>query len=115
MKFLRVLVRLRHMVSTFGVSAAHILQIVYGYGDTLEANHEEALTFFIPPRTMLPLLNFEYYRAQRSDELLSVYVSDIKEMAAVLRQDSNEADVVRTILDGLHPRERNRLVFCVLL
>jgi hypothetical protein len=41
-----------------------------------------------------------------------VYVSDIKEMAAVLRQDSNEVDVVRTILDGLHPRERNRLVFC---
>jgi hypothetical protein len=126
-KFLRVLLRLRHMVSTFRVPAAHVLQVVYGYtkgalasktmvaihrGDTLEAYHEEVLTFFIPPRTMLPLLNSEYYRAQKSDEPRSVYVSDIKEMAAALRQDSNEADVVRTILDGLHPHERNRLVFC---
>jgi prephenate dehydratase len=42
-----------------------------------------------------------------------VYVIDIKEMAAVLRQDADEAAVVRIILDGLHPRERNRLVFCV--
>jgi hypothetical protein len=31
-------------------------------------------------------------------------------MTAVLRQDTDEAAVVLTILDGLHSREWNRLV-----
>jgi hypothetical protein len=33
-------------------------------------------------------------------------------MAVVLRQDENERSVVQVIIEGLHPRERNRLVFC---
>jgi hypothetical protein len=60
---------------------------------------------------MLPLLNTHYYRAQRPHESLSAYVTDIKEIAAVLRHDTEELAVVRTILDGLHPRQRNCLVF----
>jgi hypothetical protein len=43
---------------------------------------------------------------------LSDCIADIKEVAAALRQDTDEVAVVGTILDGLHPRQRNRLVFC---
>jgi hypothetical protein len=61
---------------------------------------------------MLALLNSLYYRPQRSEEHLSDYIADIKEVAAVFRQDIDEVAVFGTILDGLHPRQRNRLVFC---
>jgi hypothetical protein len=44
---------------------------------------------------------------------LSEYIADIKEIAAALHQDTDEAIVVSTILDGLHLRQRNHLVFCV--
>jgi hypothetical protein len=127
LKFLRVLVRLRDLVGMSRFPPSQILQVFYGFtkgalasktiaaihrGDTLDAYHHDVLAFFIPPRAMLPLLQSEYFRPQRPGEPLSVYVANIKEMAAVLRQDADEAAVVRTILDGLNPRERNRLVFC---
>jgi hypothetical protein len=41
-----------------------------------------------------------------------MYFTDIKEMAAISHQDMDEAVVVHTILDGLHPREQNCLVLC---
>jgi hypothetical protein len=125
--FLRVLVRIRYMALAFDISTPQLLQIFYGHtkgllasktmaaiycGDTLEAYHQDVLAYFIPPRVMLPLLNSLYYRPQRSEEHLSDYIADIKEIAAVLHHDSDEAAVVSTILDGLHPRQRNRLVFC---
>jgi hypothetical protein len=52
---------------------------------------------------MLPLLNSLYYRPQCSEEPLSDYIADIKEVVAVLRQDTDEVAVVDTILDVLHP------------
>ena len=82
-------------------------------GDTLQAYHESILEFFIPTRAMLPLISSHYLRAQRANEPLAAYITDIKEIAAVLRQDADEAAVVRNILDGLHPRERSRLVFVI--
>jgi hypothetical protein len=123
---LRILVRIRYMASAFGLSDVQVLQIVYGYTKgplaaktmvavqrayTLEAYHEDVLSSFIPPRLRLSLLNSLYYRPQRSDEHLSDYVTDIKEIAAVLRQDIDEAAIVSTILEGLDPCQRNRLVF----
>ena len=126
-KFLRVLVRIRESLVVFQVPPGHVLQVFFTFtkgalasktieairrGDTLHAYHESILSFFIPRRSMLPLLNSEYLRAQRAKEPLSMYITDIKEMAAVLQQDANEAVVVRNILDGLHSQERNRLVFC---
>jgi hypothetical protein len=125
--FLRVLVRIRYMAPAFDISTSQLLQICYGYtkgllasktmaaiyrGDTLEAYHQDVLASFIPPRVMLPLSNSFYYRPQRSEDHLSDYIADIKEIAAVLDHDTDEAAVVSTILDGLHPRKRNRLVFC---
>ena len=126
-KFLRVLVRIRESLVVFQVPPGHVLQVLFTFtkgalasktieaisrGDTLHAYHESILSFFIPRRSMLPLLNSEYLRAQKANEPISMYITDIKEMAAVLKQDANEAAVVRNILDGLHPQERNRLVFC---
>lgn len=72
--------------------------------------HHYVQAFFIPSHAMLPLLQSEYLRLQGSGEPLPAYVTDIKEMTAVLRQDTDEAAVVLTILDGLHSREWNRLV-----
>jgi hypothetical protein len=126
-RFLRVLVRIRYMAPVFGIFTSQSLQIFYGHtkgllasktmagiyrGDTLEAYHEYVLASFIPPRVMLPLLNSLYYRPQRSDEHLSDYIADIKEIPSVLHQDTDEAAVLSAILDGLHPRQWNRLVFC---
>ena len=125
--FLRVLVRSSHILTVFQVPPVHVLQGFYGFtkgalasktfdairrGDTLQAYHESILEFFIPTRAMLPLISSHYLRAQRANEPLAAYITDIKEIAAVLRQDADEAAVVRNILDGLHPRERSRLVFC---
>jgi hypothetical protein len=74
-KFVRALVRLRLMAPAFHMSTAYILQIVYAFtkgpvasktlaaihsGDTLDSYHEHVVTFFIPPRAMLPLLNAHY-------------------------------------------------------
>jgi hypothetical protein len=59
---------------------------------------------------MTPLLLSEYFRPQRPGESLAAYVTDIREMAAVLRQDEDERSVVQVITVGLHPRERHRLV-----
>jgi hypothetical protein len=80
-------------------------------GYTLEAYHDDVLVSFIPPRLRLQLLNSLYYRPQCAEEHLSDYVTDIKEIAAVFRQDTDEGVVVNTILDGLNLSQRNRLVF----
>jgi hypothetical protein len=126
-KFLRTLVHLRLMAPAFCMSTAHILHMVYPYtsgpiasktlatihsGDTLDVYHEQILAFFIPPRTRLPLLNALYYRRQNKNEPLATYVADIKEMAAVFRQDINQSVVVQNILDGLHACQRSSLAFC---
>jgi hypothetical protein len=91
-KFIRTLVRLRLMAPAFRMSTAHILQMVYPYtkgplasktlaaihsGDMLDRYHEQILSF-IPPRTMLPLLNIHYYRWQRKDEPLATYVRTLR-------------------------------------
>jgi hypothetical protein len=124
--FLRVLVRIRYMAPAFNISTPQILQILYGHtkgplasktmaaihrGYTLEAYHGDVLASFIPPRAMLPLLNFLYYSPQGFKEHLSDYIANIKEIAAALHQDTHEAIVVSTILHGLHPRQRNHLEF----
>jgi hypothetical protein len=63
----------------------------------------DVLAFFIPPCAVLPLLQPEYLRPQGPGKPLCMYVMDIKEMAAISHQDMDEAVVVHTILDGLHP------------
>jgi hypothetical protein len=127
LKWLRVLIRMRDMSGGSGASQTQILHILCGFtkralasrtlaaihrGDTLDVYHRDVLAFFIPPRVMTPLLLSEYFRPQRPGESLAAYVTDIREMAVVLRQDEDERSVVQVITEGLHPRERNRLVFC---
>jgi hypothetical protein len=68
---------------TKGLLASKTMAAIYR-GDPLEAYHQDVLASFIPPRAMLPLLNSLYYRPQRTDEHLSDYIADIKEIAAVL-------------------------------
>jgi hypothetical protein len=123
---LRIVVRIKSVAPAFGLSNTQVLQILYGYtkgplasktmvamqrGYTLDAYHDDVLVAFIPPRLKLRLLNSLYYRPQAAEEHLSDYVTDIKEIAAVFRQDTDEGMVVNTILDGLNLSERNRLVF----
>jgi hypothetical protein len=127
LKWLRVLIRMRNMSGGSRVLHSEILHILYGFtkgalsyrtlaaihrGDTLDVYHRDVLAFFIPSRVMTPLLLSEYFRPRRPGESLAAYVTDIREMAVVLRQDEDERSVVQVITEGLHPRERNRLVFC---
>jgi hypothetical protein len=124
--FLRIVVRIRSVAPAFGLSNTQVLQIFYGYTKgplasktmvamhqayALEAYHEDVLVSFIPPRLRLPVLNSLYYCPQRAEERLSDYVTDIKEIAAVFRQDTDKGVVVNTILDALNPNQRNHLVF----
>jgi hypothetical protein len=125
--WLRVLISIRDMNGALGTFQTQILHILYGFtkgvlasrtlsaihrGGTLDVYHRDVLAFFIPTRVMTPLLLAEYFRPQRSGESLAAYVTDIKEMAGVLRQDEDERSVVQVITEGLRPSERNRLVFC---
>jgi hypothetical protein len=70
--------------------------------DTLDANNQDVLAFFFPPRAMVPFSQSEYLGHIR---LAKRHVTDIKQMAAVLRQGEEKAAVVRTILRGLRPLE----------
>jgi hypothetical protein len=125
--YLCVLVRVRGFMAGSLVQPAQVLQVLYRFTKgplasinarairqqlTLDSYDQELLSFFFPPRVMLPLLQARYFRSQRPGEALSEYICNIKEMAAVFCQDSDESTVVRTVLDGLHSQERNRLVFC---
>jgi hypothetical protein len=91
------------MIGGSGAFQTQILHILYGFtigalasrtlaaihrGDTLDVYHRDV--FFFPPRVMTPLLLSEYFRPQRPGESLSAYVTDIREMAGVLRQDEDE-------------------------
>jgi hypothetical protein len=84
--FLRVLGRIWYIAPAFNISTPQVLQILYGHtkgplasktmaaihrGYTLEAYHRDVVASFIPPHTMLPLLNSLYYRPQGSEEHLS--------------------------------------------
>jgi hypothetical protein len=127
LKWLRVLIRMRDMSGASGAFETQILHILYGFtkgalasrtlaaihrGDALDVYHRDVLAFFISPRVMNPLLLADYFRPQSRGESLAAYVTDIREMAVMLRQDEDERSVVQVITEGLHPRERNRLVFC---
>jgi hypothetical protein len=74
--------------------------------ETLHSYHREVLAFFVPPRAMLPLLQSEYLASHRPSQPLATDITDVEETAAVLRQDADEAAVVRIILSWASPSRR---------
>ncbi|XP_039276064.1 uncharacterized protein LOC120349650 [Nilaparvata lugens] len=73
--------------------------------------HQEVLNYFVPQRLMSTIVKDRFYRLQAPVEPISAYVVSIKESALLLRLEKSEAEVVSTILSGLSPHERSRLIF----
>lgn len=73
--------------------------------------HSEVLDYFVPTRVMERLKVERVYRAQAHHETLSQFVSDIRAVGQVLRLGFSESQLVETILQGIKPEERSRLVF----
>jgi hypothetical protein len=73
--------------------------------------HERILKKFVPTRQLVKLRVEKYERVQALGEPLSVYVQAIKDVAAVLRIDEGEKEMVSRIVDGLSPTQTARFVF----
>ena len=52
-----------------------------------------------------------FYRVQANGEALANFVSSIKDAARILRLGLPEGEIIQTILEGVTPQERSRLVF----
>ena len=81
-------------------------------GDNFDGFYQEALEFFIPGWLFSSLKLKLFLRAQSRGEPLSIYVSEIKEAAQVLRLPITEREVVNNIVSGLSAQTRSCLIFC---
>lgn len=123
LQFLGVLLRVRDFP---GMTEADTLQVAYPYcrspltelliqcmgsGATFDEFHRTALETFIPGRMKERLCQERLYRLQNPGETLASFVSNIKWVAKVLRVGLLESEIVSTILEGITPEERSRLVF----
>ncbi|XP_063227204.1 uncharacterized protein LOC134533635 [Bacillus rossius redtenbacheri] len=121
--FLQLIVKLRQSNS---LHEAQLLEIIYPFtlgplaertnlaisqNLTFDKYHEDILSFFIPSRLLTQLQLSHFNRLQKPGEPLAVYVNEVKEAAAIFRLQVSEQEVINTILDGLSPEERSRLVF----
>ncbi|KAG8324978.1 hypothetical protein J6590_078284 [Homalodisca vitripennis] len=81
-------------------------------GATFDQFHAEILEFFVPARVRERLRVERVYRPQATDETLSHFVGEIRDVARVLRLSLSETELVSLILEGIKPEERSRLIFC---
>lgn len=72
--------------------------------------HAQIIQHFIPTRIYDDLKRKMVLRVQNYEEKLAHYISDIRETSKVLRTNMTESQIVETILIGLSPAERSRLV-----
>ncbi|XP_063216930.1 uncharacterized protein LOC134527875 [Bacillus rossius redtenbacheri] len=123
LNFLKLIVKLRQSNS---IHESQILEVIYPFtlGPLAERTqlaitqmfsfdqyHEDILSFFIPSRLLTQLQLNNYNRLQKPGEHLAAYVYEVNEAAAIFRLQVSEQEVINTILDGLTPDERSRLVF----
>lgn len=73
--------------------------------------HKEVMEFFIPDRYRERLKLERFYRPQGRRESLADYVASVKEAGRVLMVSMAEQEIVQTIVEGMNPEERSRLVF----
>jgi hypothetical protein len=90
--------------------AERLYEVLHEGGD-FDDFHELALAFFVPKRVMERLKADRIFRIQRQGEDMGHFVKDVKRTCKVLRLEMSEAEVVKTILEGLDPSERNRVCF----
>lgn len=74
--------------------------------------HADGLFSLIPSRLYSSLVQERFYRLQGESEPLFDFVNSIKQIAKVLRLNKTEQEIVSTIVEGLNPSERSRIVFC---
>jgi hypothetical protein len=76
-----------------------------------EQFHRAILENFIPRRLHEQLRQEGYARVQGEQETFALYVSQIREAAAVLLLPVSEGEIFENIIEGLRPAQRSRFVF----
>lgn len=80
-------------------------------GVNFDEFHRVVLETFLPGRMKERLCQERFYRLQNDRETLASFIASIKWVARVLRVGPSESAVVGTILEGITPEERSRMVF----
>lgn len=73
--------------------------------------HQDLINTFIPSRLFFQLQQELFYRLQKTNEPFSFFIQSIKDSAELLKLKVDEGAIVSTIIEGLSPEERSRLVF----
>lgn len=122
MQFFRVLYEVRAFP---GMTEAYLMHLIFphcrsplsekllsclGRGGTFDDFHRLTLESFIPGRLLKNLQKEHVDRLQQPGETLANYAVSIKQAAKVLRSPMTEEETVQTILEGVTPEERSRLV-----
>ncbi|KAG8295317.1 hypothetical protein J6590_082531 [Homalodisca vitripennis] len=123
LRFLSEILRLHDLPGLQGASFLHVISPfcrpplgdclvrVLQRGGTLDDFHREALDFFVPGPLRERLRVEKFFRPQGNGESLAKFVAEVRDTDRVLRLDIPESTVVTTILEGLNPEERSRLVY----
>jgi len=91
---------------------SNVLNSVLSQKGSFEDFHRETLDTFARGGRMREDLKMRmFFRSQGIYEDLAAYVTDRRSASRVLRVGLSEAEVVQSILDGITPEERSRLVF----
>lgn len=123
LNFLGTLLRIKEFP---GMNDVSLLQVAFPYcrsplaekllsslgsGSSFDDFHRAVLETFLPGRMKERLCQEKFYRLQDSRETLASFIASIKWVAKVLRIGLSESAVVDTILEGITPEERSRMVF----
>lgn len=123
LKFFSVLFRIQACLK---IQDSQLLQIVFPYTvgalnekmekalrlqSSVDALHADVLNSFIPSRLMFVLEQEKFLRLQNSNEPLASYALSIKESVQILRLQKTEEEIVKAIVEGLSPQERQKLIF----
>ncbi|KAG8299877.1 hypothetical protein J6590_090445 [Homalodisca vitripennis] len=124
MDYLRVM---QQLVSETPLNDSEVLNISIGYAHgpsyqkLLEYKvsikiiieiHKSLMNFFVPMGQKESLKRDLVHRSQKHNEILSSYISSIKENEKLLQCDYTEKEIVDIIMVGIAPNVRARLVFC---
>lgn len=78
---------------------------------SFEVFHQDILNSLIPSRLYFQLQQDLFYRLQKHNEPFSFFIQSIKDSVELLRIKVDEIQVVNTIIEGLNPGVRSRLIF----
>lgn len=80
-------------------------------GASFEDFQMDVINTLIPSRLYSSLKQNLYFRLQAPSEPLNIYIQSIKDRAEILRLPVEESQFVATVVEGLNPLVRSRIIF----